>query len=99
MSKLDLDKKTVRTAGKNLGEAVEDYSDFGKKPFTDEIEMLNGMNTDFTAHFRTILMNINDSNAGMLKNLEEAAKKAIEIVDKFEEVDENAVGKMKKSKK
>ena len=98
MGDLKVDKASAQKAGQNLSDAVEDYKNFGDKPFKEEISMLNSMNADFTEHFKTILKNINDTNATIIKDLEGAAKKAIEIVDKFEEVDDKAKNQMNSKK-
>lgn len=94
MGKLKVDKESVRKAATKLGDAVDDYKDFGKKPFQDEIAMLKSMNADFTEQLKTLLKNTNDSNVTIIKDLEGAAKKAKEIIDKFEEIDEEAANKI-----
>lgn len=94
MGELKVDKEKMRKAAMNLGDDVEEYKKFGKKPFKEEIAMLKGMNTDFLAHFNTTLKNINDSNAAIIKNFEGMANKSKEIVDKFEDLDEKVAEKI-----
>ena len=94
---LKLDKESVRNAATSLSEAIEEYQGFGEEPFESEIALLGSMNTDFLAKFKTMLENINRSNAKTLSELEEAAKKAVEIVDTFEGIDTSTAEKIKYS--
>ena len=95
MSELKVNKAEVRKKAQNLSDAVEDYLSFGNKPFDEERKLLKGMNTDFTAKFREILGNVNDTNKDIVKDLEGVANKAIEIIDKFEDIDEKGASQVK----
>lgn len=84
---LKLDNKNMRKIASEIDLAVNDYSNFGKKPFEKELEILEKMNTDFLAKFTTMVENLNDSNEKLTKKLTKISEMTKEIVDNFEEID------------
>lgn len=77
-----------------IKDAVDDYKAIGEKPFDDDIEALNKMNTDFTAKLKEMIKNLNSGNKKMIKALDKIAENTEKIVKNLQEVDEHALDSM-----
>lgn len=91
---LKIDEETMQKQVTLIKDAVEDYKNFGDKPFDEFIEAMNDMNTDFLAKFKVMLGDLNDSNGNVIKELEEIASLTEEILKTFQKIDDDAVASM-----
>ncbi|MDE6626524.1 MAG: hypothetical protein K2K56_09165 [Lachnospiraceae bacterium] len=91
---LKIDEEALQKQVTLIKDAVGDYKNFGDKPFEESIEALNDMNTDFLAKFRVMLGDLNDSNGNVIKELEEIASLAEEILKTFQKIDDDAAASM-----
>lgn len=91
---LKINEATMETQVTNIKKAVDNYKQFAENPFSDEIEYLNDMNTDFIAKFKVMLGDLDDDNSKVVEALEEIAGLTEEILKTFQKVDDDAVAAM-----
>lgn len=91
---LKINEATMETQVTNIKKAVDNYKQFAGNPFSDEIEYLNDMNTDFIAKFKVMLGDLDDDNSKVVEALEEIAGLTEEILKTFQKVDDDAVAAM-----
>lgn len=92
--KLEIDEKALLSQVTSMKDAIEDYKAIGEKPFDDDIDALDEMNTDFTAKLKVMLKNLNSSNKKIVKALDKIAANTEKIASNLKEVDEHAVQSM-----
>lgn len=91
---LKLDEEEMREKTKELDDAVFEYLSFAQDPFTAELSYLDSMNTDFLAQFKTMIEDLDESNAKEIETIQEITDIADEIVATFEDIDETAASAM-----
>lgn len=91
---LKINETTMETQVTKIKKAVDNYKQFAENPFSDEIEYLNDMNTDFIAKFKVMLGDLDDDNSKVVEALEEIAGLTEEILKTFQKVDDDAVAAM-----
>lgn len=91
---LKINEATMEAQVTKIKEAVNNYKQFAEKPFSDEIEYLDDMNTDFIAKFKVMLGDLDDDNSKVVAALEEIAGLTEEILKTFQKVDDDAVATM-----
>lgn len=91
---LKLDEEEMRAKTKELNDAVSEYLSFAQDPFSAELSYLDSMNTDFLAKFKTMIEDLDESNAAEIETIQEITDMADEIVDTFEDIDETAANAM-----
>ncbi|MCP1103082.1 endonuclease IV [Aequitasia blattaphilus] len=91
---LKLDETGLIKRTVNLEEAIATYKNFAHRPFTQEVSLLEGMNSDFLAKFKNMLEDLNESNTKVIENLQGVAVKGKEIADTFEDIDDEAKEKL-----
>lgn len=92
--RLRLNNEELRTKLNYLVEQLEAYRGTCGEVFGDEINDLEVMNSEFSAKFVTMLKNLKDENKEVTEVIDEALKKAQEILDEFEELDRSAAAEM-----
>ncbi len=94
MSEIKIEYTKLEEKSANLLSAIEAYEQFGKKPFIDEREKIDAMNTDFLAKFNDMLDDLNHSNTDVIDKLKEVQKVGSEILIKYVEYDEGAASRI-----
>lgn len=91
---LKIDEETMQAQVTKIKEAVNDYKLFAEEPFSEEVEALGEMNTDFIAKFKVMLEDFDDNNSTVVETLEEIAGLTEEILKTFQKIDDEAVASM-----
>lgn len=91
---LKVDDSALLIQAAKIKDAVEDYKAMGEKPFDEDIEALNKMNTDFTAKLKEMIKNLNSDNKKMVKALDKIVENTEKIVKNLQDVDEHALQSM-----
>lgn len=60
--KLEIDLEALTAQAEKISEHVDDYKSFGKRPFDDDIDDLENMNSDFVAKLKIMVENLNSGN-------------------------------------
>lgn len=91
---LKIDEETLTAQITNIKEAIDNYTSFATDPFSEEIEGLETMNTDFIAKFKVMLDDLNEDNSTVIEALEEISGLTEEILQTFQKIDDDAVSSM-----
>lgn len=95
---LNVDAENMRQKARELEDAAKQYYAKGTLPFSEQIAVLDAMNTDFLAKFKTMLKNANNANPNLNYAVGEIVGLTRTIADTLEEVDEKSASEMSAGK-